>query len=585
MDYDTVLKLGTKQEREKFLEASLQSIQQIRRLRHPSILRIIEASESVKALDFAAEPVMSCLAYEDSFSPDDAAYLAFQLATVMHFLHQNAKLVMFGLSTFSLCLTNVLALKVCLFTYSSPLTSEYGAAVPKFTEFNENPFQPPLNFCSTEYIATRQVTWYCDIFSYGCVFASMIQNRQAFDCATIDEYHRAVAAPINFSATFSNEVRDLIRSCLAAVPGQRPLFDRILRSPVFKTMPLQALQYCDLILTKTDEDKYNFFNGISNTLSNFSLRLLQCKMIPLFVSEVLREPRFGSVLIPLIFEIARSLDKPAFRTSVFNPLQPLLASIAHPPCFLAILTCLPIIIDRLDDGLHYELIYPVISTALSSPLGQLHHEALQHMPSLVDKIPSDTVDQSVVPALIELFSTSSDVKVVSACVQSLADCLPKIAHDSFSERVVPRIAAAWNRLGEPGALADACLYVVERLNASVDVEVRQVVPMVSEILGSDTSPPPTQLALCTYIKERTAQMFTPRKGMWVRQVAPRKKAAEVRERVEIAPYQPPRPAAVAPEEEAPVPSMFAGMNTKVAKPPAASMFSGLKMGGGKGSKG
>jgi SCY1-like protein 2 len=513
MDYDSVLKLGSKSERQLFLEASLQSVLQMRRLRHPSVLKIVEPPESVRALSFAAEPVMGALSSERSLTPDDACYLALQLAAVLVFLHRDARLTLFGLSTFSISLTETLALKLSLFTWAVPLGS-----APRFGPFALHPFHPPLNFSSLEFVLNQSPDSATDIFSFGCVFASVVLGRPVFDCQTVDDYTAAVLTPVPLPEAVFPEVRDLIRRSLSPNPADRPSFDEILLHPAFQTTPLAALRYLDTLVTKTDEDRYTFFKGFATTFPNFSARLLGSKMVPLLISEVLREPRLGPVILPLLFEIARHFDKATFHSIVFTPLAGLLTSPDPPQCLLAVLASLPIIIDQIEDGRHYELCYPIIAAAISTTAPQLHREALAHIPKLLDTMTSETVDREVVPALIELFSVSDDVKVVSACVQSLADCLPKIDHDSFSRRVVPRITAAWNRLGEPAALADACLYVVERLRVSVEVAMREVVPMVSEVLASDASPPPTQRRLCAYITARTeefvaTQMAGERRGL------------------------------------------------------------------------
>jgi SCY1-like protein 2 len=509
LNYDSILSTGTKREKKQFVEASLHSVQQMKRLRHPSVLKILDSSDQFKALDFAAEPIMSCLADESSFSPDDASYLAYQIANVMAFINSSARVGMCGLSTHSICLADTLAIKVCVFTFSGPIEEGSGIVVPRLGDFAVSPFQPPLNFCSVEYVTNQRLTAETDAFSFGCVFASMVLNRSAFQCITIDEYVRETAIAIRFPAAVSPEVSDLVQACIHPDPQARPSFEQVLDSPAFRTMPLRSLQYVDMILTKTQDDKYTFFRGIAETLPAFSLRLLQSKMVPLFISEVLAEPTFGPVLIPLIFEIARSLEKRTFYREIFRPLAALLVAPDPPECLLAVLASLPIIIDQTADGRHYELCYPIVAAALSTRVAQLHREALSHMPKMVDKMPNETVSGEVVPALIDLFSISDDVNVVCSCVQSLADCLPKLAHDQFARTVIPRITAAWNRLGEPAELADACLYLVERLQTSIDVTMGEVVPMVSEVLASDASPPPTQLALCRYIKQATAMLRPP----------------------------------------------------------------------------
>jgi hypothetical protein len=134
------------------------------------------------------------------------------------------------------------------------------------------------------------------------------------------------------------------------------------------------------------------------------------------------------------------------------------------------------------------------------------------------------------------------------------------------------------------------------------------------VLASDSSPPPTQLKLCQYIKERTTQLFAPKKalGLWAmkekeKEKQTKKKATEMRQEGDLQLGNTQRPPVQAespkglggggqrpveqrhagevpqPQPQAPA-GPLVGMNTKPAKP-ATSMFSGLKMGGGKPGKG
>jgi hypothetical protein len=449
-----------------------------------------------------------------------------------------------------------------------------------------------------------------------------IPLRGAFGCASIDDLSRVTAQPITFPQYVSPAIAEVIRVCLSHQPAERPSPDEILDAPAFRTLPMQALQYVDIIVTRTQEDKYKFFRGIAATLTAFSLRMLQSKMAPLFISEVALKRKFATVLVPLIFEIAQSFDRQTFYSEVMVPLAEVLVAPSPPQCLLAVVCSLPIIIDQVDDERQYQLCYPIFAAALSANASQIHREALGRVPKLVAKMSSEVIETDVLPALIDLFSTSDDVKVVCACVHSLVDCLPKFDHNAFSERDGPRITAAWNRLGEPGDLADAVWYVVQKLNASPEVVMKELVPMVSEVLASDASPPPTQLALCRYIKDSATALLQRKKSSWLSkpkaeaqsaapppkrwQPAAEPSAADIfgnraaldtppppASRRWQAPVEPPapdtsakRPAAESPpppaaepESPPPMPSMFAGMNTRPAKRAGAKMFSGMKMGG------
>ena len=506
LDYDIVQKNGTKSERERFLNLTLSSVQQMRRLHHPQILKVVEASENIKALDFAAEPISSCLAYEDSFSPDDASYIGFQVASVMQFLSKDARIVMFGLSTSGICLTKSMNVKISVFQYAAAMVNDMGGSIPRQGDFKLSPFQPNLNFCAPEYTQCRQgLNYMVDLFSFGCIMASIILNRNAFDCATPDEFARAISVPVpvKLPPGVSQDMADLIKGCLDPVPDRRWKFEQIVGSKAFQSLPLRSLQYMDMIMTKSKEDKYRFFKGLTEILPCFSLRLLQSKLLPAFINELLLEPLFGTVLVPLIMEIGRSLDSVSFYQEVFLPLSGLMIKPEPPECMLAVLHSMPIIINRIEDGKHYDLCYPIFAAALSTNVSQLHREALLQIPLMLSKMNTETIDTAVVPALIDLFSVSDDVKVVCSCIMSLANCLPKLDHNSFSERVVPRITAAWNRLHYPAELAEAAMYVIERIKPSLTVAMRDVVAMASEVLGCPDSPAPIQLQLCEYIKNTT----------------------------------------------------------------------------------
>jgi serine/threonine protein kinase len=608
MDYDSVVKSGPRQDQKKFLEASLQSIQQMKRLRHPSVLKIVEASENPGALDFAAEPVMSCLSQESSLSPDDASYLAFQLAGVLQFLHQSARTVMFGLSNESICVTRTLGLKICAFTWSAHIPLDGKPPAPRLGDFCLSPFHPPLNFCSVEYVMSREPRETTDIFSFGCIYASMVLNRNAFDSATPDEYSRVVSLPITYPAKTSPVIAEVVKACLNRNPSRRPSFDEIMAAPPFTTLALRALRYVDVILTKPPDDKYIFFRGLAETIPTFSIRVLQAKMLPLFMSEVLGDPLFGTLLIPLIFEVARTLDRTAFFQDVMVPLADLLVSPNPPQCLYAVVCTLPTIIGQTDDDRQFEVCYPIIAAALGTHVAQIHQETLRHVPLLISRMSSGAVESLVVPGLLNLFSQSDDARVACACVRALAECPPKLAHGAFCEKVCPRITAAWNRLGEPADLTDAAWCVVQKLNPPPEVAMKEVVPMVSELLASDSTEPPTQVVLCKYIKEATAALIAPKKGQsaQARPKAPPLAAKRwqtkqpddavtgsepepltdiMRWQAKPAAEEPPVAAATdAPTQDVPLPGMFAGLATRQgsrsgSKRSNASMFSGLKMSG------
>jgi hypothetical protein len=194
------------------------------------------------------------------------------------------------------------------------------------------------------------------------------------------------------------------------------------------------------------------------------------------------------------------------------PLANLVVSPNPPQCLYAVVGALPTIINQTDEDRQIDICYPIIAAAFGTNIPQIHQEALRHMPLLVSRTSSDAMESLVFPGLLDLFSGSDDVTVACACVRALAECLSKLPHGVFCESLCPRITAAWNRFDEPADLADAVWCVLQKLNAPPEVAMKQVVPMVSELLASDATEPPTQVALCKYIKDVTAALVAPRKN-------------------------------------------------------------------------
>ena len=500
IDYDAVTKIEKRADQKNFLNGCLQSIQQMRRIHHPLVLKILELSESIKALNFAAEPILTCLAYEDSFTPDDASFIAYQLAQVMKFVHQNAKMVLFGLDTESIVLTSTLDLKLCNFVFASPIINEYGIAVLRTGDWRPSPFQPKLNFSSPELLNHLQTGTFSDVFSYGLTIASTYLGRQAIDTMSPEEFIRSVQGrPIQYPPNIPKEVIHLINQCLSLQPNSRPNFDAILGSEIFESLPLKALQYIEIIVTKTDDDRYVFYKGLATTLTAFSIRILQSRFLPLFIDDVVREPKFGPILIPLIFEIGRSLDSYSYMEEILKPLNPLFSSNEVPECLFALLTSLPGIMEHVDEPSYHQICFSMVNAALTSNAASLHREVLSHVPLIVSKMSNFSIENELVPQIIELYSTSSDVKIVASCLKCLAQCLPKLNHDLFAERVSEKITAAWNRLSNPPEIATATVSILQNSNVSPMIAIQYIVPMVSELLASDLIDPPTQLQLADYI--------------------------------------------------------------------------------------
>lgn len=501
-DYDSFQQAGNnKKEREAFLDGCLYSIQQIKRLHHPRVLKIIEASENLKALNFSSEHVISNMKEDTDFTLDDDLYLAYQLAEGIEFLHNQAKVVNLCINTETVCITRDLQLKISIFNFCSNIINDFGGTIPRQGNWVESVFQPPLNFSSPEYTNNAQITVQSDIFSYGVTVASIINKHDVFNATTPRDLIGLINSGVPFPPGVSQDLVNMLLTTLNPVPERRPRINDIMISPAFNTLAVKSLQYTDLILTKDPGDKLNFFKGMTQNLNGFSLRILSYRLLPIFVNDLKLEPKYGPILIPMIFEIGRCLNGDDFASLIMKPLNEELLTFTSADFSLSEVYQLPIIIDRTPEGLHFEVVYPIISKALQCNIGVIQDVAAENFDAMVQKMDPLTVQDSLIPAMIEMMSSSSNLKLICLVTKCLGNCATRVSQDPFADKILPRIQAAWNRLSGPPELAEPISFLFSQMEPTISLVMEQMIPLAGDVLSAPNVSPITQLKLCDYIKQ------------------------------------------------------------------------------------
>lgn len=495
------LKINSKAEKDKFASYAIYALQQMRKLHHPSILKINEVNENPQALAFSAEPVVSCLINEKTLTPDEIEYISLQVAQVMSFLHKNAKMAHFNLNLNSICLTSSLGIKLCGFYHVCPITGDAQKCFPNFGTWTNSLILPDINFSAPELVTNKGATPACDVFSFAAIISSCLVKRQLFSFSSPSEMTRVLSGGITLSSQYtSEETASLLKQCLSYDASRRPSFDDILCSTSFNSMNIRIFKYLEVILTKNSADKFSFLKSLIQCIGLFSQRILRNKFFPILMDETKNDFRFGPVTIPLIFHIASNFDRREFQNEVVSHLSNLFITTNPAEIILALFSVMPIFLDRVDKEKHYDIIYPTFQAALQSNDSRLQMAAVSNIPLILKSISPTPLRSNVVPRLLDVLSTSNDPEIVANVIDCLSKSRNVIGNETFIEIAFLPITYTFNRI-RSSLLAGPLIDLIESMNVNTQIKMTYIVPLASQLLALEDVAVGYQIRLITLIQQ------------------------------------------------------------------------------------
>ncbi|KAH0794797.1 protein kinase [Histomonas meleagridis] len=473
-----------KEDCDKYISSCIYSIQQIRKLHHPNILKIIEFDENSRQPAFVSETICSSLTNENDLTGDEIEYIGKQLISVLSFLHNNAKISHLGINPNAIFLTKDLTVKLNSFNFSSPISDETSLIKPIFGKWKNLSTYPNLNFSSPELISNKDITTKSDIFSFGVTIASAYLKKPLFSSKSPDDYLSQLSNDIVLTLPHATQsIVSTIKSCLAFDPENRPTLSSLENSEAFNSIHIKVYRYFDEIIVKAAAEKFNFFKSLTQSLSIFSHRMIRYKFMPVFINETLSDTRYAPVTIPLIFQGASFYSKRDFNNEILSKFSSFLVLTKPPELMLSVFSILKILIDKTEPEQHYKVIFPIFREALNSNDIRLHNTAIKNLPLIVKTLDSKSIQKSVIPKLTEFISSSDDTRIVSSSIVSLGDCLCKVNHNTFANLTLPQITETWRKLPSDD-VANAIMTLLGKLNLTIETSLENVVPLASTMLST-----------------------------------------------------------------------------------------------------
>lgn len=484
-------------ERDSFLDECLASIQTMRKLRHPKILKIYEVSEKKPDVGFASEPVESVVSQKiEELTKMDAVYIAQEMCEVLGFLNDDISMTHLGLSPDSILLTSNYSLRLFNFKYAvqADINGKFAFKKQLLNDSNLIKYQAPEVLRGSSTITTK-----ADVFSFGLLVYYLLTKRNFNDTDNPREILESFPTKSNnLDGVQNNDFREVIQACLNNEPSLRPSFSFLAQKNMFQSMYMKALRYIDHILIKEPADKFKFYKGIAPKISDFSPNLQKYKILPILLNDCKADVRYAPVLIYSILKIGEKFPSEEFMNEIWMKIS-FLTTVSKPiEVLIALLQNLKLLLEKIGKQFHKDYVYPIVFSALQSNDIKVNKECLNYIDLITNDMNENGIQTLVLPKLLTLGTNSTDSNICAAVIHNIINCIPKINNDSFASEMLPKLCGIWQKNRTP-IVGEAVVQLFSSINASFDILMRKAIPVAAEIAGTHVLNNDAKNKLCEWM--------------------------------------------------------------------------------------
>lgn len=511
LDNDKIKADGSSRaERNTYIESCLYSIKTLQQLDHPNILKIQEANENLKELGFVAEPVLFSMSKDLKYSNDECFYFADQIASIANYLTYEKKFVSFEYNPESFVFSSNFSVKLCMFNYTSLIINAQNHTVPRYP-WKNNSFSPPLNYTAPEYSNNQLTTAAADVFSFGSLITSLFLGHHFFNYQDEKDFQSAISTgKYDIPESIPTDIGPLLQCCFDVDPSRRLTFSEISHFPVFMSKVVKILRSIDMIMTNSQSERFTFYTTIKDSLNLFSQRMLEKKILPLVISEILSDPRFGTAVLPIIYSISDKMDNNTFLETVFRPLAKLMLKMDPPDFGMAVLDGIRVVISHIERNELYDVVYPIFIAAFGCRTTMIQVSAAKNMAYLIQMIPEHLLTYKVLPKINEVVMTAIDPKVIGYLMRAYEEIIEKIDQDHFVETIIPTLSNLWRKIKSP-YLAKPIASIFTKLNASLNKRIQYMIPLVCQIMLNEEVDPEIQDYFLSFSQDQFNELRKERK--------------------------------------------------------------------------
>ncbi|CCI10403.1 unnamed protein product [Albugo candida] len=527
---DLVRKAGLKkkEDQERYLDILRSEIKTLRVLRHPHVLKVVEAfEESRRTLSFVTERVTCSLAnacknfnnvtnvlpevLEIGLSEFEVACGMMHLGEALSFLHREGRRVHMSLGPHSVFITpsgewKLGGMGFCRVVEPGQLSrSEYyglgdegasGRIGVKNTQTGvlEGLWEPPLQYCAPEIVTEpRQFSASADMFSLGLLLFELFVPPRAdggrdpvLDVRDGNRMSHAYKVqslhPIHFPSSVPVSLQNTIRALLTVEPSQRPEARAFLASQFFDAGPVKTLRTLQTLVEQDPASQARFLTALPDQLEEFSPRTLRDMVIPALQGIVINKQVAPFTINPLL-KIVKKVDKHTFMAKLAPMLIPLLAITEPVQCMLMFVSELEILIPKAEETYIRDHIVPMLCRSLDSTVPEILDTVLNKIVDQASLFEYRILKQVILPRVNKLILQPPQLSVRVNALLWLAKSFHVFDKDLLVESVIPTLSQTLQADKSP-AVCMCILGCYDNLGKHLGPEflAKYIIPAVTPLL-------------------------------------------------------------------------------------------------------
>ncbi|KAI9452325.1 other/SCY1 protein kinase [Russula earlei] len=457
------------------------------KLRHPSILEMVEPLEETRSeLVFATEPLLSSLYLAIPGSPyaslvdlDEVEGSriqkgVLQLCKGLSFLHTSARTIHSNINTESVLINSAGDWKLGGLGLTIPLKRPDGSSTdwefPSYDSRMPSYAQRSFDYIAPEYALDEVLNTASDMYALGCVIHAVhLKGEPPFkNFGNLGSLREHAGRPLSGIARLDRDLQAMLSSLITRHPQSRPTPSSLPSHPFFSSLPISTLNFLDRsnFAAKSREEKISFMKGLTGVLDRFSEGLRVRKILPSLLEEM-KDTQLLPYILPNVFSIATIITPQQFASLVLPSLKPLFAIKEPPQNMLTLLDNLTTLQEKTEKAVFREHVLPLVYNALESEHAPVQERALGIVPGLCESIDYAEVQGVLFPRVAVVFSKTRILSVKVATLVTFLSMVNTLDQTSLTQKLVPLLSKI--RTKEP-AVTMATLSVQEAMGLRVDRE-------------------------------------------------------------------------------------------------------------------
>jgi SCY1-like protein 2 len=453
------------------------------RLRHPSILQLVEPVEDTRlgGLMFATEPVTASLAgvlaekdrqegsggggARSRYMVEDADGTRrrrevemdeleiqkglLQVSKGLEFLHESASLVHGNLTPEAIYINAKSDWKISGLSFTGPPDGAEGhqtlPPIPLSEVLYHDHRIPPsvqlnLDYTSPDFVLDNNVTSAADIFSLGLVVVALYNSPHTSPITTSGNqstYKKVWGSDATIpsarneflsSRPLPRELKQTLPQLLARRPAQRITAREFQQSSYFDNILVNTIRFLDALPAKTSSEKSQFMRGLGRVMPQFPASVLGKKVLAALLDEM-KDKELLALVLQNIFKIVKIVPSgrrifpekvlPTFKEIFLTKGASQERDTSNEAGLMVIVENMNLIVENCSGKEFKDEVLPIVNLAMDSSTHSLVDATLKCLPTVLPVLDFSTVKHDLFPCVASVFSKTSSLGIKVSGLEAL----------------------------------------------------------------------------------------------------------------------------------------------------------------------